>query len=143
MDLEIARFFSEYDLDLDDVDDLKDGIHELKDIIRRFESAHIDLRRVLGEHRYDAENEDYDAMVEQMTDWLKNAKTSISEKKKSAQEELEQRDQKKRLAELEENKMQERLQLQARLEIEEKYLCIKITQFLKTMDIDHAMHIVI
>ena len=117
LDLEIARFFSEYDLDLDDVDDLKDGIHELKDIIRRFESAHIDLRRVLGDDRY---RYDYDAMIEQMTDWLKNAKRAISEKKKSAQEELEQRDQKKRLAELGETKMQERLQLQAQLEIEEK-----------------------
>ena len=35
LDLEITRFFLEYNPEEDEIDDIKDGIHELKDIIRR------------------------------------------------------------------------------------------------------------
>ena len=64
VDLEIKRFWDEYDLaELDGIDDVKECISELKEIIRKYESAHVELRRTLGDQEHKETYENYDKTV--------------------------------------------------------------------------------
>ena len=137
LDLEIVRFFEEYDVELDEVDDLKEAIRELKDLIRRYESAQIVLQRVIGDERFAAEEEIGTQKVKRMTDWIRFARVSISERRKAADDELELKDMENKKADLRELEEKQC----AQLELEEKYASIKISQLLKMIDINGAVHV--
>ena len=48
INLEVSRFWKEYELDqLYEVDDIKECINELKNLVKRFENVHVDLKREL------------------------------------------------------------------------------------------------
>ena len=66
--LEVERFYDEYDLDiLEGIDDIKEGIVELKNLTKEYVSNHTELKRMLGD-TYGEEYPDYDAEVKKMTD---------------------------------------------------------------------------
>ena len=92
IDLEITRFLAEYDVAVDEIEDIKDGIHELKDIIRRYESAHIDLKSAIGDGPYTDEYPDYGEKILKMTEWLKLAKKTIADRRKADQAVVELRE---------------------------------------------------
>ena len=84
--LEILRFYDEYEIDfLEGIDDIREGIAEVKDLTRRYTSVHIELQRTLAE-RYEDEYKDYEAEVKKMTESVKLARTTISERRKKEQE---------------------------------------------------------
>ena len=81
--LEVERSFEEFDLDLtESIDDIKEGIAEVKALTRRFVSIHTELRRELG-GRYEGDYADYDEEVKKMTEWVVRARTTIAEKRKA------------------------------------------------------------
>ena len=138
VDLEIERFWDEYDLaELDGIDDVKECISELKEIIRKYESAHVELRRTLGDQEHKETYGNYDKTVKQMTDWIKLARKEISLKRASEKQEMSSR------AETDKDKEREaKVTLEkSNLETEVKYLEIKTTEFLSTIDIEAAEHV--
>ena len=84
LDLEIIRFFQEYSPEEDDIDDLKEAIRELKDLIRRFESAHIDLNSAIGPDVYVQEGYDGTEKVKDMMEWISRTRKCIAKRRKAA-----------------------------------------------------------
>ena len=131
--LEILRFYDEYDVDfLEGIDDIREGIAEIKDLTRRYVSVHIELQRALDD-QYEEEYKDYDAEVKKMTDWVKLARTTISERRKKEQGDKKTRNQNEKNDEI----MKEK----AEVKLEEKYFKIKMKQVLLTVDIESSEHV--
>ena len=130
---DILRFWDEYDLsELDDIDDIREGISELKYLCKRFEDRHVDLQRLLGENEYNKKYQNYDVDVKKMMDWIKLARKTVSEMKRKSEESLENKEKDGKNKETEEAIIKEKQQMKT----ENKYLNIKIDQFLANVDLE-------
>ena len=133
--LEIERFFDEYNLeDEPSVDDIREGIIEIKDLIKRYENKHIDLRRLLGEEEHDKTYAGCRQVVNKMTTWVKAARKKVTQLNEAEKLALSEKIKVERDQELGNQKEEKRSELKT----EEKYLNIKMEQFLFTIDIDSA-----
>ena len=108
--LEIIRFWDEYNLEeLFDVDDIKESIDELKNLVKKFENIHVELRTTLEEEEYNEIYPNYKNDVKRMTEWIKTARKEISERKKKDQEALELSKNNEKLTEKEESTNAEKM----------------------------------
>ena len=90
MSLEIIRFWDEYDLEeLFDIDDIKESIDELKNVVKKFENIHVEIRTTLGEEEHNEIYPNYENDVKTMTEWIKTARKEIYERKKRCKEAME------------------------------------------------------
>ena len=77
----INRFMKEYGLELlFDIDDIDEGIKELRMLIEKYESVHVALKREL-KNEYAETYKDYDKNILMMIEWLKYAKMEIRKRK--------------------------------------------------------------
>ena len=113
----IYRHIRENDMDLlFDVSDLEEAISGMRSLVNSFEDVHVSLRRELGSDQYDESYPDYDKQITNITDWIRNAKIAIKEKKTAAANAGDCQIQQARI----------------KLVTEEKYLREKIVQDLRT-----------
>lgn len=132
--LEISGFWGEYDLDdLYGIDQISDSISELKNIKRRFENVHVDLRRNL-EEEWAPKYPGYDDLVERMASWIKTARNKISERKR--EESLVPLEMQAKSAE--QNMYENARVEQTLLRTDEKHLVIKLDQLLNTVDFENV-----
>ena len=78
----LDRFKCEYELSLlYEIEDIEDGIKELRSIVEKYEELHIALKNDLGSDSYAESYPDYEARIKSMTDWIRSAKFEIRNKK--------------------------------------------------------------
>ena len=79
----LDRFKSEYELSLlYEIEDIEDGIKELRSIVEKYEELHIALKNELG-------YPDYEARIKSVTDWIRSAKFEIRNKKEKKHSSLD------------------------------------------------------
>ena len=129
MSLEIIRFWDEYDLEeLFDIDDIKESIDELKNLVKKFENIHVEIRTTLGEEEHNEIYPNYENDVKTMTEWIKTARKEIYERKKRDKEALELSKNNEKLIEKEESTNAEKMKNKS----EAMLLEVKINQVLTT-----------
>ena len=120
--LEIKGFMEEYELEeLYGIVDVEKCISELKQLKKRLEDMHVNLRRVLGEE-YEELYRNYDDDVKMITDWIKDARIEMSSRKIKHEREEKEEMARKEGEEKEEMARKERKDIKA----EEKYFGIRV-----------------
>ena len=113
----IDRHIRENDIDLlFDVSDLEEAISGMRSLVNSFEDVHVSLSRELGSDQYVESYPDYDKHITVITDWIREAKIAIKQKKSAAADASASQAQQARI----------------KLVTEEKYLREKIVQDLRT-----------
>lgn len=136
--LEIIRFWDEYKLEeLFDIDDIKESIDELKNLVKNFENIHVELRITLGEEEYNEKYPNYKNDVKRMTEWIKIARKEISERKKKDQEALELSKNNEKLKEKEESTNATKMKNKSEVIL----LKVKIKQILTTYNFEKEEYV--
>ena len=81
----LDRFKSEYELSLlYEIEDIEDGIKELRSIVEKYEELHIALKNELGSDSYAESYPDYEAGIKSVTDWIRVPSSKLGIRKKKS-----------------------------------------------------------
>ena len=87
----IKRFMTEYELSLlFELDDIETAIVELRVLLEGYQEVHMKLVRELKES-YSEAYQNFDRRIAEMTDWLRNAKLEIRQKKEDEKNKVRDR----------------------------------------------------
>lgn len=85
LSLKSKRFLTEFSFDNPlDIDEIKEGIHEAKNLIDSFDGMKVDFERKLG-NNFEVHFPEFEKSVEPLIDWVSKGRSEIRDKKAKEQ----------------------------------------------------------